>query len=188
MKNSQINLFSKQPLTIISKTNFINFLNCKYTWYLANVKKIKPKLTLNMEAGNTLHSILKEINQKFSTLEEVKKFIELKKLSLKEHEKEINNILLFLESRNKKNLNIFPVISETSLEIRVSNFKLKGIVDAIYNFEDEFEIFEYKKSFYKSKIEDFFLETSFYSFLFENSQKRKIIRMGLFSFETGEVI
>lgn len=153
-----------------------------------NIKKLKPNITEKMETGTKLHSIFQRLNHASKNLEEAERFIEHQKTIYLEYEKELSNVLAFLKERQKKELKIFPAISESTIEFRINNFKLKGIVDAVYEFENEFEIFEYKKSFYKSKIEDFFTETSFYSFLFENNQRRKIVRMGLFSFETGEVL
>ncbi|MCX8097079.1 MAG: PD-(D/E)XK nuclease family protein [Spirochaetes bacterium] len=179
-------LFSPKHIIVLSKVDFINIFICPYIWYLKNVEKIKLPPTGSMLKGADLHNVMREINAR-KNLEESRKYISQQIESLRSFEKQLTNIINFLEMRKSNGDSVFPEYSEFRIEVLVENFKLVGIIDAIYNNTFGYEVFEYKKSFYKD-IQSLLLETSFYSYIFSKYTNIKIARMGLFSFETGEVI
>lgn len=180
-------LFSPRQIIVLSKVDFVNVLICPYIWYLKNVEKKKPQPTSNMLEGADLHNVMREINTRIRNLDESRRYISQQIESSRGFEKQLTNIINFLEMRESNGDSVFPEYSEFRIEVFVGNFKLVGIIDAIYNNASGYEVFEYKKSFYKD-IQSLLLETSFYSYIFSKYSNRKVVRMGLFSFETGEVI
>ncbi|MFN4244848.1 MAG: PD-(D/E)XK nuclease family protein [Brevinematia bacterium] len=177
------NLFDVDPKIYVSKTDFVNILMCPYTFLLKNKVKIHP--TENVVQGTNLHKIMKRINQ-INDIERVKKFIEVKMKERSYMKKELANIIYFLNCRLEDNLDIFPKYQELKVKMDVGKYVFNGIIDAVYCYKDGFEVFEYKKSFYKQH-DDIFLETLFYSFVLEDFSKTSVRRMGIFSFSTGKV-
>lgn len=179
-------LFEQHHVITLSKTDFINILNCPYIWYLKNVEKVRITPTDGMVEGYNLHSVMREINTNMKNIEEAKDYIASQIKKAKSFEKQLTNIINFLEVRESAGDSVFPDYSEVKIEVLLDDFKLVGVIDAIYKNDFGYEVFEYKKSFYKDD-ESLFLETSFYSYIFSEYTGNKVVRMGLFSFETGEV-
>lgn len=181
----QLDLFLPRRKIYISKTDFVNIIMCPYTWVLKKVERVKTIQTENMTKGYNLHEIMKRLNREFKTIREAKEFILERQKCNPDIEDELENIINFLERRTKEGLEVFPMHSELNIQLTKGDYIFNGIIDAVYQSESGVEVFEYKNSFYKED-DELFLETSFYSYIFSGRTNKKISKMGIFSFKTGE--
>jgi len=190
----QLSLFGKENsekhIITISKTDFVDFQRCKYTWYMRKVLHVVIAPTTNMIKGSDIHSIAKHINSslregKIKNVDDIPELIS--NLNLEDEIKGVENFTRYLEYRYKNNMPYIPKMVEEKLEYRVNdNYKIHGIPDVVYfdSNTNSWEIIEYKKSTYKSE-EDILLEGMFYGYILENVSGMKVTKVGFLSFEDG---
>ncbi len=197
MRVSQDSLFEEYQKRgneiYLSKTEFIDFLKCPYTWFLKKKLGRKTIVTSKSLEGNTLHNIARVINVSYRTTENIDKYV--MSLSIEEGLSEgVKNFTNFVKMKERNLEEPFPtvlngrVMSEVLIVVKYDEiFYLKGHLDAVYRHGELFEIVEYKKSFYKD-ISDFWVELNFYGYIFEKSYLKKVDKVSLFSFSNGSYI
>ncbi|MCT7574132.1 PD-(D/E)XK nuclease family protein [Aliarcobacter butzleri] len=148
-------IISKIDLTkfIWSATSFKNFLECKRRFYLQYILKInehtislKPK---GYELGDILHSILEDYYSKDNknSIEEL--FLKYKSsnpfltLDLEVWKKKLLNFYEF-DKQRLKNREIIMI--EKEFNCSFNNINIKGIIDRVDKFEDNYEVIDYKTS------------------------------------------
>lgn len=148
-------IISKIDLTkfIWSATSFKNFLECKRRFYLQYILKInehtislKPK---GYELGNIIHSILEDYYSKDNknSIEEL--FLKYKSsnpfltLDLEVWKKKLLNFYEF-DKQRLKNREIIMI--EKEFNCSFNNINIKGIIDRVDKFEDNYEVIDYKTS------------------------------------------
>lgn len=148
-------IISKIDLTkfIWSATSFKNFLECKRRFYLQYILKInehtislKPKA---YELGDIIHSILEDYYSKDNknSIEEL--FLKYKSsnpfltLDLEVWKKKLQNFYEF-DKQRLKNREIIMI--EKEFNCSFNNIKIKGIIDRVDKFEDNYEVIDYKTS------------------------------------------
>ncbi len=149
------NIISKIDLTkfIWSATSFKNFLECKRRFYLQYILKInehtislKPK---GYELGDIIHSILEDYYSKDNknSIEEL--FLKYKSsnpfltLDLEVWKKKLLNFYEF-DKQRLKNREIIMI--EKEFNCSFNNINIKGIIDRVDKFEDNYEVIDYKTS------------------------------------------
>ncbi|WP_151949756.1 PD-(D/E)XK nuclease family protein [Aliarcobacter butzleri] len=148
-------IISKIDLTkfIWSATSFKNFLECKRRFYLQYILKInehiislKPK---GYELGDIIHSILEDYYSKDNKnlIEEL--FLKYKSsnpfltLDLEVWKKKLLNFYEF-DKQRLKNREIIMI--EKEFNCSFNNINIKGIIDRVDKFEDNYEVIDYKTS------------------------------------------
>ncbi|ABV68290.1 conserved hypothetical protein [Aliarcobacter butzleri RM4018] len=148
-------IISKIDLTkfIWSATSFKNFLECKRRFYLQYILKInehtislKPK---GYELGDIIHSILEDYYSKDNknSIEEL--FLKYKSsnpfltLDLEVWKKKLLNFYEF-DKQRLKNRKIIMI--EKEFNCSFNNINIKGIIDRVDKFEDNYEVIDYKTS------------------------------------------
>ncbi|MDN5047776.1 PD-(D/E)XK nuclease family protein [Aliarcobacter butzleri] len=148
-------IVSKIDLTkfIWSATSFKNFLECKRRFYLQYILKInehtislKPK---GYELGDIIHSILEDYYSKDNknSIEEL--FLKYKSsnpfltLDLEVWKKKLQNFYEF-DKQRLKNREIIMI--EKEFNCSFNNINIKGIIDRVDKFEDNYEVIDYKTS------------------------------------------
>ncbi|MFW2557448.1 PD-(D/E)XK nuclease family protein [Aliarcobacter butzleri] len=148
-------IISKIDLTkfIWSATSFKNFLECKRRFYLQYILKInehtislKPK---GYELGDIIHSILEDYYSKDNenSIEEL--FLKYKcsnpflTLDLEVWKKKLLNFYEF-DKQRLKNREIIMI--EKEFNCSFNNINIKGIIDRVDKFEDNYEVIDYKTS------------------------------------------
>ncbi|MEV9498970.1 PD-(D/E)XK nuclease family protein [Aliarcobacter butzleri] len=148
-------IISKIDLTkfIWSATSFKNFLECKRRFYLQYILKInehtislKPK---GYELGDIIHSILEDYYSKDNknSIEEL--FLKYKSsnpfltLDLEVWKKKLQNFYEF-DKQRLKNREIIMI--EKEFNCFFNNINIKGIIDRVDKFEDNYEVIDYKTS------------------------------------------
>ncbi len=148
-------IISKIDLTkfIWSATSFKNFLECKRRFYLQYILKInehtislKPK---GYELGDIIHSILEDYYSKDNknSIEEL--FLKYKSsnpfltLDLEVWKKKLQNFYEF-DKQRLKNRKIIMI--EKEFNCSFNNINIKGIIDRVDKFEDNYEVIDYKTS------------------------------------------
>ncbi|MDK2064018.1 PD-(D/E)XK nuclease family protein [Aliarcobacter butzleri] len=148
-------IISKIDLTkfIWSATSFKNFLECKRRFYLQYILKInehtislKPK---GYEIGDIIHSILEDYYSKDNknSIEEL--FLKYKSsnpfltLDLEVWKKKLLNFYEF-DKQRLKNREIIMI--EKEFNCSFNNINIKGIIDRVDKFEDNYEVIDYKTS------------------------------------------
>ncbi|XPS40234.1 PD-(D/E)XK nuclease family protein [Aliarcobacter butzleri] len=148
-------IISKIDLTkfIWSATSFKNFLECKRRFYLQYILKInehtislKPK---GYELGDIIHSILEDYYSKDNknSIEEL--FLKYKSsnpfltLDLEVWKKKLLNFYEF-DKQRLKNREIIMI--EKEFNCSFNNINIKGIIDRVDKFEDNYEVIDYKTS------------------------------------------
>ncbi|WP_237927363.1 PD-(D/E)XK nuclease family protein [Aliarcobacter butzleri] len=148
-------IISKIDLTkfIWSATSFKNFLECKRRFYLQYILKInehtislKPKA---YELGDIIHSILEDYYSKDNknSIEEL--FLKYKSsnpfltLDLEVWKKKLLNFYEF-DKQRLKNREIIMI--EKEFNCSFNNINIKGIIDRVDKFEDNYEVIDYKTS------------------------------------------
>ncbi|MFX4252784.1 PD-(D/E)XK nuclease family protein [Aliarcobacter butzleri] len=148
-------IVSKIDLTkfIWSATSFKNFLECKRRFYLQYILKInehtislKPK---GYELGDIIHSILEDYYSKDNknSIEEL--FLKYKSsnpfltLDLEVWKKKLLNFYEF-DKQRLKNREIIMI--EKEFNCSFNNINIKGIIDRVDKFEDNYEVIDYKTS------------------------------------------
>ncbi|MDN5110125.1 PD-(D/E)XK nuclease family protein [Aliarcobacter butzleri] len=148
-------IISKIDLTkfIWSATSFKNFLECKRRFYLQYILKInehtislKPKA---YELGDIIHSILEDYYSKDNknSIEEL--FLKYKSsnpfltLDLEVWKKKLQNFYEF-DKQRLKNREIIMI--EKEFNCSFNNINIKGIIDRVDKFEDNYEVIDYKTS------------------------------------------
>ncbi|MBF7070394.1 PD-(D/E)XK nuclease family protein [Aliarcobacter butzleri] len=148
-------IVSKIDLTkfIWSATSFKNFLECKRRFYLQYILKInehtislKPK---GYELGDIIHSILEDYYSKDNknSIEEL--FLKYKSsnpfltLDLEVWKKKLQNFYEF-DKQRLKNREIIMI--EKEFNCSFNNINIKGIIDRVDEFEDNYEVIDYKTS------------------------------------------
>lgn len=148
-------IISKIDLTkfIWSATSFKNFLECKRRFYLQYILKInehtislKPK---GYELGDIIHSILEDYYSKDNknSIEEL--FLKYKNsnpfltLDLEVWKKKLLNFYEF-DKQRLKNREIIMI--EKEFNCSFNNINIKGIIDRVDKFEDNYEVIDYKTS------------------------------------------
>ncbi|MFX4231254.1 PD-(D/E)XK nuclease family protein [Aliarcobacter butzleri] len=148
-------IISKIDLTkfIWSATSFKNFLECKRRFYLQYILKInehtislKPK---GYELGDIIHSILEDYYSKDNknSIEEL--FLKYKSsnpfltLDLEVWKKKLLNFYKF-DKQRLKNREIIMI--EKEFNCSFNNINIKGIIDRVDKFEDNYEVIDYKTS------------------------------------------
>ncbi|MFX4212317.1 PD-(D/E)XK nuclease family protein [Aliarcobacter butzleri] len=148
-------IISKIDLTkfIWSATSFKNFLECKRRYYLQYILKInehtislKPK---GYELGDIIHSILEDYYSKDNknSIEEL--FLKYKSsnpfltLDLEVWKKKLLNFYEF-DKQRLKNREIIMI--EKEFNCSFNNINIKGIIDRVDKFEDNYEVIDYKTS------------------------------------------
>jgi len=148
-------IISKIDLTkfIWSATSFKNFLECKRRFYLQYILKInehtislKPK---GYELGDIIHSILEDYYSKDNknSIEEL--FLKYKSsnsfltLDLEVWKKKLQNFYEF-DKQRLKNREIIMI--EKEFKCSFNNINIKGIIDRVDKFEDNYEVIDYKTS------------------------------------------
>ncbi|MDK2047129.1 PD-(D/E)XK nuclease family protein [Aliarcobacter butzleri] len=148
-------IISKIDLTkfIWSATSFKNFLECKRRFYLQYILKInehtislKPK---GYELGDIIHSILEDYYSKDNknSIEEL--FLKYKSsnpfltLDLEVSKKKLLNFYEF-DKQRLKNREIIMI--EKEFNCSFNNINIKGIIDRVDKFEDNYEVIDYKTS------------------------------------------
>ncbi|WP_228256194.1 PD-(D/E)XK nuclease family protein [Aliarcobacter butzleri] len=148
-------IISKIDLTkfIWSATSFKNFLECKRRFYLQYILKInehtislKPK---GYELGDIIHSILEDYYSKDNknSIEEL--FLKYKSsnsfltLDLEVWKKKLQNFYEF-DKQRLKNREIIMI--EKEFNCSFNNINIKGIIDRVDKFEDNYEVIDYKTS------------------------------------------
>ncbi|MEV9594623.1 PD-(D/E)XK nuclease family protein [Aliarcobacter butzleri] len=148
-------IISKIDLTkfIWSATSFKNFLECKRRFYLQYILKInehtislKPK---GYELGDVIHSILEDYYSKDNknSIEEL--FLKYKSsnpfltLDLEVWKKKLLNFYEF-DKQRLKNREIIMI--EKEFNCSFNNINIKGIIDRVDKFEDNYEVIDYKTS------------------------------------------
>ncbi|MFW2353089.1 PD-(D/E)XK nuclease family protein [Aliarcobacter butzleri] len=148
-------IISKIDLTkfIWSATSFKNFLECKRRFYLQYILKInehtislKPK---GYELGDIIHSILEDYYSKDNknSIEEL--FLKYKSsnpfltLDLEVWKKKLLNFYEFDKERLK---NREIIMIEKEFNCSFNNINIKGIIDRVDKFEDNYEVIDYKTS------------------------------------------
>ncbi len=191
----QIHMFgdgnTRNKIVLISKTDFIDFQKCRYTWYMRKVLQVNVPPTENMIKGTSMHNVARSINYllrsgKLKNLEEVSELIS--KLELEEDIRfGIENFLRYLEYRNSNDAPYIPKIIEERIEYDVGDgYKVVGIPDVVYfdprtNF---WEVVEYKKSVYRDE-EDILLEAMFYGYILEKARRVRVEKVSFVSFDSG---
>ncbi|MFX4237173.1 PD-(D/E)XK nuclease family protein [Aliarcobacter butzleri] len=138
---------------IWSATSFKNFLECKRRFYLQYILKInehtislKPK---GYELGDIIHSILEDYYSKDNknSIEEL--FLKYKSsnpfltLDLEVWKKKLLNFYEF-DKQRLKNREIIMI--EKEFNCSFNNINIKGIIDRVDKFEDNYEVIDYKTS------------------------------------------
>lgn len=148
-------IVSKIDLTkfIWSATSFKNFLECKRRFYLQYILKInehtislKPK---GYELGDIIHYILEDYYSKDNknSIEEL--FLKYKSsnpfltLDLEVWKKKLLNFYEF-DKQRLKNREIIMI--EKEFNCSFNNINIKGIIDRVDKFEDNYEVIDYKTS------------------------------------------
>ncbi|MFX4284209.1 PD-(D/E)XK nuclease family protein [Aliarcobacter butzleri] len=148
-------IISKIDLTkfIWSATSFKNFLECQRRFYLQYILKInehtislKPK---GYELGDIIHSILEDYYSKDNknSIEEL--FLKYKSsnpfltLDLEVWKKKLLNFYEF-DKQRLKNREIIMI--EKEFNCSFNNINIKGIIDRVDKFEDNYEVIDYKTS------------------------------------------
>ncbi|WP_323594907.1 PD-(D/E)XK nuclease family protein [Aliarcobacter butzleri] len=148
-------IISKIDLTkfIWSATSFKNFLECKRRFYLQYILKInehtislKPK---GYELGDIIHSILEDYYSKDNknSIEEL--FLKYKSsnpfltLDLEVWKKKLLNFYEF-DKQRLRNREIIMI--EKEFNCSFNNINIKGIIDRVDKFEDNYEVIDYKTS------------------------------------------
>ncbi|MDN5042591.1 PD-(D/E)XK nuclease family protein [Aliarcobacter butzleri] len=148
-------IISKIDLTkfIWSATSFKNFLECKRRFYLQYILKInehtislKPK---GYELGDIIHSILEDYYSKDNknSIEEL--FLKYKSsnpfltLNLEVWKKKLLN---FYEFDKQRLINREIIMIEKEFNCFFNNINIKGIIDRVDKFEDNYEVIDYKTS------------------------------------------
>ncbi|MEM5570432.1 PD-(D/E)XK nuclease family protein [Aliarcobacter butzleri] len=148
-------IISKIDLTkfIWSATSFKNFLECKRRFYLQYILKInehtislKPK---GYELGDIIHSILEDyyFKDNENSIEEL--FLKYKSsnpfltLDLEVWKKKLLNFYEF-DKQRLKNREIIMI--EKEFNCSFNNINIKGIIDRVDKFEDNYEVIDYKTS------------------------------------------
>ncbi|MFX4267178.1 PD-(D/E)XK nuclease family protein [Aliarcobacter butzleri] len=148
-------IVSKIDLTkfIWSATSFKNFLECKRRFYLQYILKInehtislKPK---GYELGDIIHSILEDYYSKDNknSIEEL--FLKYKSsnpfltLDLEVWKKKLQNFYEF-DKQRLRNREIIMI--EKEFNCSFNNINIKGIIDRVDKFEDNYEVIDYKTS------------------------------------------
>ncbi|MCR1816107.1 PD-(D/E)XK nuclease family protein [Aliarcobacter butzleri] len=148
-------IVSKIDLTkfIWSATSFKNFLECKRRFYLQYILKInehtislKPK---GYELGDIIHSILEDYYSKDNknSIEEL--FLKYKSsnpfltLDLEVWKKKLQN---FYEFDKQRLINREIIMIEKEFNCSFNNINIKGIIDRVDKFEDNYEVIDYKTS------------------------------------------
>lgn len=148
-------IISKIDLTkfIWSATSFKNFLECKRRFYLQYILKInehtislKPK---GYELGDIIHSILEDYYSKDNknSIEEL--FLKYKSsnpfltLDLEVWKKKLLNFYEF-DKQRLRNRGIIMI--EKEFNCSFNNINIKGIIDRVDKFEDNYEVIDYKTS------------------------------------------
>ncbi|MEV9616674.1 PD-(D/E)XK nuclease family protein [Aliarcobacter butzleri] len=148
-------IVSKIDLTkfIWSATSFKNFLECKRRFYLQYILKInehtislKPK---GYELGDIIHSILEDYYSKDNknSIEEL--FLKYKSsnpfltLDLEVWKKKLLN---FYEFDKQRLINREIIMIEKEFNCSFNNINIKGIIDRVDKFEDNYEVIDYKTS------------------------------------------
>ncbi|MDN5100021.1 PD-(D/E)XK nuclease family protein [Aliarcobacter butzleri] len=148
-------IISKIDLTkfIWSATSFKNFLECKRRFYLQYILKInehtislKPK---GYELGDIIHSILEDYYSKDNknSIEEL--FLKYKSsnpfltLDLEVWKKKLQN---FYEFDKQRLINREIIMIEKEFNCSFNNINIKGIIDRVDKFEDNYEVIDYKTS------------------------------------------
>ncbi|MCG3669865.1 PD-(D/E)XK nuclease family protein [Aliarcobacter butzleri] len=148
-------IVSKIDLTkfIWSATSFKNFLECKRRFYLQYILKInehtislKPK---GYELGDIIHSILEDYYSKDNknSIEEL--FLKYKSsnpfltLDLEVWKKKLQNFYEF-DKQRLKNREIIMI--EKEFNCSFNNINIKGIIDRVDKFENNYEVIDYKTS------------------------------------------
>ncbi|PZQ06586.1 MAG: PD-(D/E)XK nuclease family protein [Aliarcobacter butzleri] len=148
-------IISKIDLTkfIWSATSFKNFLECKRRFYLQYILKInehtislKPK---GYELGDIIHSILEDYYSKDNknSIEEL--FLKYKSsnpfltLDLEVWKKKLLNFYEF-DKQRLKNREIIMI--EKEFNCSFNSINIKGIIDRVDKFEDNYEVIDYKTS------------------------------------------
>ncbi|MFW3406778.1 PD-(D/E)XK nuclease family protein [Aliarcobacter butzleri] len=148
-------IISKIDLTkfIWSATSFKNFLECKRRFYLQYILKInehtislKPK---GYELGDIIHSILEDYYSKDNknSIEEL--FLKYKSsnpfltLDLEVWKKKLLN---FYEFDKQRLINREIIMIEKEFNCSFNNINIKGIIDRVDKFEDNYEVIDYKTS------------------------------------------
>jgi ATP-dependent helicase/nuclease subunit B len=161
--NHKINHFDEEiiakiDLTAItwSATSFKTYLQCKRKFYLQNILKIKEH-TISLkpkayELGDIIHSILEDYykdftKDDFSKIEEL--FNKYKSsnpfliLDLEIWKKKLFEFYLYDKER-LKNRKIIAL--EKNFECEFEGIKIRGVIDRIDNYEDIYEVIDYKTS------------------------------------------
>ncbi|MFW2601548.1 PD-(D/E)XK nuclease family protein [Aliarcobacter butzleri] len=148
-------IISKIDLTkfIWSATSFKNFLECKRRFYLQYILKINEH-TISLkskgyELGDIIHSILEDYYSKDnkSSIEEL--FLKYKStnpfltLDLEVWKKKLLNFYEF-DKQRLKNREIIMI--EKEFNCSFNNINIKGIIDRVDKFEDNYEVIDYKTS------------------------------------------
>ncbi len=148
-------IISKIDLTkfIWSATSFKNFLECKRRFYLQYILKIKEH-TISLkpkgyELGDIIHSILEDYYSKDNknSIEEL--FLKYKSsnpfltLDLEVWKKKLQNFYEF-DKQRLKNREIIMI--EKEFNCSFNNINIKGIIDRVDKFEDNYEVIDYKTS------------------------------------------
>ncbi|MDN5077501.1 PD-(D/E)XK nuclease family protein [Aliarcobacter butzleri] len=148
-------IISKIDLTkfIWSATSFKNFLECKRRFYLQYILKInehtislKPK---GYDLGDIIHSILEDYYSKDNknSIEEL--FLKYKSsnpfltLDLEVWKKKLLNFYEF-DKQRLRNREIIMI--EKEFNCSFNNINIKGIIDRVDKFEDNYEVIDYKTS------------------------------------------
>ncbi|MFY4784193.1 PD-(D/E)XK nuclease family protein [Aliarcobacter butzleri] len=148
-------IVSKIDLTkfIWSATSFKNFLECKRRFYLQYILKINEH-TISLKAkgyelGDIIHSILEDYYSKDNknSIEEL--FLKYKSsnpfltLDLEVWKKKLLNFYEF-DKQRLKNREIIMI--EKEFNCSFNNINIKGIIDRVDKFEDNYEVIDYKTS------------------------------------------
>ncbi|MFX4154870.1 PD-(D/E)XK nuclease family protein [Aliarcobacter butzleri] len=148
-------IISKIDLTkfIWSATSFKNFLECKRRFYLQYILKINEH-TISLKAkgyelGDIIHSILEDYYSKDNknSIEEL--FLKYKSsnpfltLDLEVWKKKLLNFYEF-DKQRLKNREIIMI--EKEFNCSFNNINIKGIIDRVDKFEDNYEVIDYKTS------------------------------------------
>jgi CRISPR/Cas system-associated exonuclease Cas4 (RecB family) len=191
----QIPLFgdknTRKPIVLISKTDFIDFQKCRYTWYMRKVQQVKVPPTESMIKGTNMHNVAKDINDslrkgKLKNFDEVLNFV--LSLDLESGVRcGIENFVRYLKGRYEGNLPYVPRIVEEKIEYDMKDgYRIVGIPDVVYfdSKTNSFEVVEYKKSVYRDE-EEILLEAMFYGYILEKSRRFKVEKVSFVSFDDG---
>ncbi|MCG3661433.1 PD-(D/E)XK nuclease family protein [Aliarcobacter butzleri] len=148
-------IISKIDLTkfIWSATSFKNFLECKRRFYLQYILKInehtislKPK---GYELGDIIHSILEDYYSKDNknSIEELfLKYISSNPFLTLDLEVWKKKLLNFYEFDKQRLKNREIIMIEKEFNCSFNNINIKGIIDRVDKFEDNYEVIDYKTS------------------------------------------